>query len=363
MPTAPAVLLFLGLLAFVGANPLQPHGLTVSIAGPTAVTTIADLELTAHVTNTGPQSIKILKYSTVLDDLPTRSFAVTKDNTDVEFLGIKASAISGDATFVTIGAGETVTIQHKVASLYDFSGAGTGSYTFIPITSFQVVSESTGNLQASAIPTFLPVEASSTSHLVHISGTLVDERALGKRVSFQTCADPTKLTFMNAAYKDTNELAYFGLLYILTYGGVTSEYLAYLEHTGDSANVMHFSSDSDSLWCSMSCTDDHGACGNGVIAYTWIATKNIYFCPLFFTEVPSTTLCQGDDFSNRDIRGGTVLREVCGRLFIFSNYGCALDTTLPDNRVDRNADNYNCFSTLIYQRYYCTRTGPFVGVP
>ncbi|KAJ7726461.1 hypothetical protein B0H14DRAFT_3519059 [Mycena olivaceomarginata] len=94
MPTFPAVFLILVLLAFVGANPLQPHGLTVSIAGPTAVATIADLELTAHVTNTGPQSVKILKYSTILDDLPTRSFAVSKDNMDVEFLSIKACEIS-----------------------------------------------------------------------------------------------------------------------------------------------------------------------------------------------------------------------------------------------------------------------------
>jgi deuterolysin len=94
MPTFPAVFLILVLLAFVSANPLQPHGLTVSIAGPTAVTTIADLELTAHVTNTGPQSVKILKYSTILDDLPTRSFAVSKDNMDVEFLSIKTCEIS-----------------------------------------------------------------------------------------------------------------------------------------------------------------------------------------------------------------------------------------------------------------------------
>lgn len=51
-----------------------------------------DLSLTALVTNTGAQPLKILKYGSVLDNTRrTKSFKVTngEDGTDVPFTGIK----------------------------------------------------------------------------------------------------------------------------------------------------------------------------------------------------------------------------------------------------------------------------------
>lgn len=65
-------------------------GLTVKVSGPaSSVNSIDDLSFTASVTNTGAEDVKILKYGTVLDSLPTRSFTVTKDGADVDFTGIQ----------------------------------------------------------------------------------------------------------------------------------------------------------------------------------------------------------------------------------------------------------------------------------
>lgn len=82
-------------LSFAGlvlASPFKRFdGITVEVAGPsTAVSSIDDLTISATVTNTGSEAVKILKYGTVLDDkLPTKSFVVTKDGEPVSFTGVK----------------------------------------------------------------------------------------------------------------------------------------------------------------------------------------------------------------------------------------------------------------------------------
>jgi deuterolysin len=54
-----------------------------------SVSSIKDLVFTAKVTNTGTSDVKVLKYNTVLDSSPTKSFGVQKDGQDVKFNGIK----------------------------------------------------------------------------------------------------------------------------------------------------------------------------------------------------------------------------------------------------------------------------------
>lgn len=44
------------------------------------------------MTNTGSESVKVLKYGTVLDaGMPTKSFKITKDGAEAKFTGIKVS--------------------------------------------------------------------------------------------------------------------------------------------------------------------------------------------------------------------------------------------------------------------------------
>lgn len=72
------------------ANPLRRFsGLTVEVTGPESVASVADLTFTAAITNTGSEDVKVLKYGTILDSLPTRSFTVTKDGANVAFTGVK----------------------------------------------------------------------------------------------------------------------------------------------------------------------------------------------------------------------------------------------------------------------------------
>lgn len=94
---------------------------------------------------------------------------------------------------------------------------------------------------------------------------------------------------------------------------------------------------------SLSCTDSLGACGNGVIAYTVIATTNIYYCSIFFNEVAHSRLCSGTSVASRNVRGGTTLHEITHAVSGTDDvtYGCAADQALSDSRKIVNADNYN----------------------
>uniref|UniRef100_D8PTD2 Neutral protease 2 n=1 Tax=Schizophyllum commune (strain H4-8 / FGSC 9210) TaxID=578458 RepID=D8PTD2_SCHCM len=262
-------LIALALAGSALATPLaRSEDLKVELSGAESVTSIDDVKITAAVTNTGSEAVKVLKYGTVLDSqLPTRSFHVTKDDADVAFTGIKMQLSIPDLTdeaFATIQPGETVTAEHageSISALFDFESAGEGAYTFEPVTTFMVAS---GDSLAPASDMLKTKNSSSRT---------------------------------------------------------------------------------------LSCTDTYGACTSGVIAYTVIATTNVYFCPIFFQEVPSTYLCTGQtSVASRNVRGGTVLHELTHATSGTDDitYGCSADQALSDANSYANADNYNCFSTQVY---------------
>ena len=88
-----------------------------TLAAPTEVASIADIKLTAAVTNTGSSALKVVKYGTVLDSaLPTRSFVVSRDGVEAAFTGVKLQVDldqAGEDAFVVIPAGETVLVEHE----------------------------------------------------------------------------------------------------------------------------------------------------------------------------------------------------------------------------------------------------------
>jgi deuterolysin len=97
----------LSLLLLAGSALATPFkrfdGLSVKVSGPSAsVASIDDLKFTAEVTNTGAEAVKVLKYNTVLDNLPTRSFTVTKDGAAVPFTGIKVRSMITSASELTL---------------------------------------------------------------------------------------------------------------------------------------------------------------------------------------------------------------------------------------------------------------------
>jgi len=95
MITAPLIALAAAASGALATPYKRADALTVEITSPgESIKSIDGLKFTASVTNTGSEDVKVLKYGTVLDNLPTRSFSVTKDGSAVAFEGVKVCAMT-----------------------------------------------------------------------------------------------------------------------------------------------------------------------------------------------------------------------------------------------------------------------------
>ncbi|KAF8885804.1 Deuterolysin metalloprotease family-domain-containing protein [Infundibulicybe gibba] len=346
--------LTLSLAVAVLATPTKRFdGLSVKLTGPSdSISSLNDLKLTATVTNTGAEDVKVLKYGTILDDkMPTKSFTVTKDGEAIPFTGIKLSVSLDqvdDSAFATIPAGETVTVNHdSILRIVNFASAGAGTFTFEPITSFQVA----GAQEAATALTRVEAQAAPTVN-INITGD-ISQRELqhvNKR-AVDICTTASRKSFIDAAYSEGKSLASTASSYISSHGADTL-YKAYFGATATSrvTSILNAVASESSSSRTLSCVDSLGACSSGVIAYTVISTTNIYFCSIFFNEVATANLCSGTTVASRNARGGTTLHELTHAVGGTDDiqYGCAADQALSDANSVANADNFNCFTTQVY---------------
>ncbi|KAF9030873.1 zincin [Hymenopellis radicata] len=315
------------------------------------VASIGDLTFTAAITNTNSEAVKILKYGTILDNLPTRSFTVSKDGADVAFTGAKLTVALSDSAYTTIASGETVTVSHTVSEIYDFASAGTGTYSFAPLTEFQVAGAEDS---VSAVAELAKVTVAAPSVGVEVTSDVA--RRVRKRAT-DICKDSSMASFIDASYTEAKELASISSSYISTNGASDSVYTAYFgaSSTSKVTGIIDAVADENDSSRTLSCTDDYNVCDGNVIAYTLISTTDIYFCDIFFDEVPSTSLCSGTTVASRNIRGGTTLHELTHAVADTDDitYGCAADQALSDAKSVQNADNFNCFTTQVYADTQC----------
>ncbi|KAK1222803.1 hypothetical protein PQX77_014330 [Marasmius sp. AFHP31] len=339
------------------AGPMKRDGgLTVNIAGPSDAGSADDLQFSATIENTGSETVKILKYGTILDDLPTRSFKVTKDGEEVSFTGIKACAAidleaAGESAYAVIPAGESITVNHNIGNLFDFATAGAGNFKFEPLTGFQVL----GSEEASFAP-LEELEVSSNAVEVSVSQLEKQEVPVEKRAT-NICPNASQKSFIDAAYTESKQMATAAANYISS-NGANSLYTSYFKTnpTTTIRNVFTSVANENTSSRTMDCRDTYSACRSGVIAYAVVATTNIYFCPIFFNQVPQTRLCGGGtSVAARNLRGGTMLHEMTHAVAGTDDvvYGCAADRGLSAAQQRINADNYNCFGAEVWLATRC----------
>jgi deuterolysin len=341
-------LVALSLFAIALANPIRrAENLEVSVTGPSSsVKSIDDLKFTAKVTNTGAEAVKVLKYGTILDELPTRSFKVTKDGQELKFTGIKMSVDLNEAVYTVIQPGQTITTVHDVAQLYDFESAGAGKFTFEALTAFPTEIDSS----------LSKVQAPTTAVEVEVTDDVAQRQIqpVNKR-STDVCTNASMKSFIDAAYSEARSLASISSSYISSSGASDSLFRAYYGTNSASSVSTIFNRVASGGSSTLNCQDALGACTSGVIAYTLVSTGNIYFCSIFYNEVTSSRLCSGTSVASRNVRGGTVLHELTHATSGTDDitYGCSADQALSNSQKIDNADNFNCFSTQVYQNTQC----------
>jgi len=252
---------------------------------------------------------------------------------------------------------ETISVTHtNLATVYDFASAGTGTFTFTPTAIFQVAHAASHVDEVSDTITVIP-----TIDLPQVDVTItedVQKRHLERKRIVVECAVEEYAEFIQAAYEESNELARLAYAYIDLYGASDPFYQSYFGNapTEYPMTVLALVATENSTTSrTVDCSDPYAGCEPGVVAYTLVSTTDIYYCQRAFQDQPTADLCNlGLGYEDRFARGGTMLHELTHATSgtYDHTYGCDEDRQLAiyDWRYAvSNADNYNCFSTQIYE--------------
>ncbi|KAG8716618.1 hypothetical protein FRC09_015482 [Ceratobasidium sp. 395] len=145
--------------------------LVLDIVGPTSVVDVFSLNVKATLKNTGDETLKLLNDPRgVLSKAKTNTFAITSESGSPAFTGIKlkyvpsyAATLNKEGTFTVLTPGQSLEITHSLAGVYNFTGAGEGSYNFGAANVFQYL-DASGALKT--------IEASTNTHQFKIAGKL-----------------------------------------------------------------------------------------------------------------------------------------------------------------------------------------------
>jgi deuterolysin len=158
-----------------------------------------------------------------------------------------------------------------VAALYDFETLGLGSYTFEPITTFQVADSQDASLNKFKLSAAdIAVEVKSDVARREIpTPTTKDKR------STVSCSNASQSSFIAASYTEGKALASIAASYIST-NGANSLFTSYFKTTSTSTVRTKFTNVANENTSSrtLSCSDPYGVCTGGVIAYTLLSGVN-----------------------------------------------------------------------------------------
>ncbi|KAJ8469577.1 hypothetical protein ONZ45_g10909 [Pleurotus djamor] len=202
-------------------------GLTLKVSGPDAVTGVDNLKVVTSLVNTGDETLKLLNDPRgPLSKLPTETFAITDaSGARASFTGIKAKYVPAQAAklddesaFTVLAPGQSIEITHDLATVYNFTSTGEGSYNFEARNLFHLV-----DANKNAVPIYANVE----THTAKISGKLAVARTsqsgLERRASFIGCSS-TRQTQLNQAASAAQSYASGALSYLNSHTSATTRY-------------------------------------------------------------------------------------------------------------------------------------------
>lgn len=120
-----------------------------------------------------------------------------------------------DSAYTTIKAGETITVEHDLASLYDFESIGEGTFEIVPLGQLLVVV----SRFAGSRPELTPFNFAATPAVkVQLSGDVARRSLMDKekvKRATVSCSNSSQASFIASAYSESKSLAALAANYIL----------------------------------------------------------------------------------------------------------------------------------------------------
>ncbi|TFK98814.1 hypothetical protein BDV98DRAFT_657759 [Pterulicium gracile] len=334
----PKATLVAAALAFASTVAAAP-GLRISVSAPASVNGVQDLKLSTTLTNTGDEILRVLNDpESILDDLDTDTFSITSSSgSHPSFTGAvtkySPEAAAADGGFTILNVGESITVEHDLASTYDFTDAGADDYTFVPHNRFQIVKDD-GSIE--------DLVADFEETTAKVEGVLaVERRAIEKRAEFPGCT-AARSSLITTAYGVAATYATNAKDYLAANTGATQRYTTWFGAANASRRstvVSHFQKISAGNFASY--TYDCSCTRSGVYAYVYSNQPGkMWLCPVFWQIANSGT----------DSKAGTIVHEashwsVNGGTsdYVYGQSGAkSLATSNPGQAV-MNADNHEYF--------------------
>ena len=221
-----------------------------------------------------------------------------------------------------------------MSTLYDLSANGPGTFTFDPVSTFQVMGPD--HTVKTNVADVYPISVSITDDVSKREPRSEE----GQKVSCE--GNPNKTALIMGAAFESWSLADTAGFYI-DRGNDSALYKKYFG-TNDQAKVRaNFDklAKAQNMSMMISCLDPHDECNtNPVGAYT--ADSNVHVCDSFYHQLHLDSVCEDEVVGPHHTRASTILGQVAQVLNIGGTdaVGCKQSRKLGDDKKIINADNY-----------------------
>ncbi|KAF7763478.1 hypothetical protein Agabi119p4_8015 [Agaricus bisporus var. burnettii] len=323
--------------AFVNAAP----SISLKVTGSDSMSSVGDLKVTATVTNTGDETVKLLNDPhSPLSTLPADTFDISSDANGARpsFSGIKAKYVPEVAAarkaFTTLAPGQSIEVVHDLSEAYSFNEVNEGSYAIKARNLFYLVDDSAK---------VTPIHATTEAHTARLSGNLSTTRpTIQKRASYVGCTASEQSILVSAASAAQN-YASGARSYLQSHTSSSSRFTTWFgTYTSSHHNTVldHFSKISSNDFSSY--TYDCTCNDAGVFAFVFPDQfGTVHLCPVFW-QVPTT---------GTDSRGGTLVHESSHFTanggtddHVYGQSGCKQLASSNSNQAIDNADSHEYFA-------------------
>ncbi|KAI0094340.1 deuterolysin M35 metalloprotease [Irpex rosettiformis] len=321
--------------------------LSVKLSGARNVNDASDLKVTATVTNTGDETLKLLNdpRGPLSNKLPTQTFQIARQDSGakpaftgavVKYVPSTAIRIGGADAFTVLAPGQSVNVEHDLTEAYDFTSSGQGLYTLTGANKFYFVDPNTNE------PTLLTADAVQP-HTMSVSSAATTARPSPVKREAYTACSPDQQTAITAAASMAQAMVADSFTHAQAHTARTIRYQVWFGAYSDANHATVLT--------------NYASLNNGSYAeYSYDCSCNIpsvfgYARPDQYGKV---TLCNAfwdAPVNGTDSQGGTLVHV--GSYFyqnggtIDYTYGqeaaIELAQTTPDEAV-QNADNYEYFA-------------------
>ncbi|KAJ7082332.1 hypothetical protein C8R44DRAFT_722421 [Mycena epipterygia] len=283
-------------------------GLSLSLSGPTSVSSVSALQVVATLVNTGDEELKLLNDPrTVLHTFETDTFAISDaagnapafKGAFVKYVPETVLAKNAASSFTVLAPGASIEITHDLSKAYNFTASGASTYDIAAANKLQYIDAASNALVT------IYADAADAAHTAALSGTLAVTRrsaspSLGKRIAYQSCSTSEKSTLVSAAAA-AQSYANAAVTYLTANTASTTRWVTWFgtfttaHHTSVLSHYTKMKADAYADYTyDCSCTD------SDTYAYVYADEfGTIYLCGVFW-DAPLT---------GTDSQGGTLIHE------------------------------------------------------